>query len=491
MQYCNIKLLDSQKIVVHLWSNLKQKKMEQSVLDMISLNSIYFFYDGWRNGKSGSITQKMDIYRFYEKCPDRDDIKYVKDEDNPIVAKGIVSYWLRFNSRANNTLKKLTIYREKIPETIKEQFDNYTQMRFEQFKAEHRDDPDAWDWDWDYEFYAKTIIPHEMKFNKESEALFAYISDDDVKLVRSVMVNYIKYLKKCRSDRGYNVSPELMVLRAIAFQDDTMLEDLEDFEVRTILKDLADRGFIQVAWIEGGRSEGERLLDRGWVYMKQLENNRSEIKVDFVDKPLYTHEEEFESETEDIEQPSNINKGIQHLKPIKENWDDSYDYIFDERVKPWEIKKALEDIDMPQKISKKRFYYVTFRVLKVLKYLNNKTTGPDFMRWVNIHFNCGWIDDNQHRKQFAFALEGSSRNLENQDPSEWDENTIKGGSGKYHHELAIQLKNTFTKTMINGDAIDDSDSFEHLKDRTMFLRQSTHLRDDDYYALENAFINKG
>lgn len=186
------------------------------------------------------------------------------------------------------------------------------------------------------------------------------------------------------------------------------------------------------------------------------------------------------------------NMGAGHTQIIPdENWDDTYDYIFDERVKPSEIKKAMDSITIPKRISKIRFYYVSCRVLETLKYLTDNTARPDFLRWVNIHFNCGWPDDKKHKRRFSFSLEDSSKNLENQHPSEWDEKTIKGGSGKYHHQLAIDLKNAFTQTMVNGTAIDNSESFEHLKDREKFLRHAYHLEDEKYFVPENAYINDG
>ncbi len=192
-------------------SDPKSVNMEGSVIDKISANNIRYYYEGWRNGKHGSICQTNGIYRFVEMARGKsgilDDVKR-KEEDNPIVAKGIVAYWLQFNSRMDTVIKRLTKYNCEIPKDIREQFANYTQIRFEQFRQEHRDDPNTWDWDWEYEFYVNTIIPHEIAFNKESEALFDYISDSDIELVRGVMNNYIEYLKIICAEKGYKVNEE-------------------------------------------------------------------------------------------------------------------------------------------------------------------------------------------------------------------------------------------------------------------------------------------
>lgn len=273
--------------------------MEESVIDKISANNIRYYYEEWRNGKHGSICQTNGIYRFVEMARGKsgmlDDVNR-NEEDNPIVAIGIVAYWLQFNSRMDTVIKRLTKYNCEIPKDIREQFDNYTQIRFEQFRREHRDDPNTWDWDWDREFYGNVIIPHEIAFNKQSEALFDYISDSDIVLVRGVMNNYIKYLKKIRTEKGYQVNPELLVLRAIESGDETKQEDLEEFEVNTILEDLERKGCIDVYWIKEHTPWSIALLDKGRYYLKQLE----EGSIVNETKPIVTPQQPPKENTVDI-----------------------------------------------------------------------------------------------------------------------------------------------------------------------------------------------
>lgn len=255
--------------------------MKESVLGKISANNIRYYYEGWRNGKKGAVAQlQRGVYRFIEMTHIEhgivDDVHECM-EDNPVVAVGIVAYWLSFSSRLDPVLKKLTRYTA-IPATMRNLFNDYTNERFKEFRELHRDDPYSWNWDWDYEFYVHYIIPNEIRLNKQSEALFDYLPDNDIQNVRSVMSNYIDYLKTIRNEKGYQVNPKLLVLRAIEHMDESMLEDLEDFEISTILDDLENKGYIQVAWIEGHVSEGERILDKGKVYLKQLEAEARAIK---------------------------------------------------------------------------------------------------------------------------------------------------------------------------------------------------------------------
>lgn len=199
---------------------------------------------------------------------------------------------------------------------------------------------------------------------------------------------------------------------------------------------------------------------------------------------------EIDNQGEELETIPPIAVSSDPIGTIETQWDDTYDYIFNTKVKPQEIKKALAGIVRPKKISEVRFYYVSCRILEILNYLSKDALRTDFMRWINLHFNCGWPDDKKHKRRFSFTLEDSSKNLEKQHPSQWNKNTIKGGSGIYHHQLAISLKNTFTQTMVNGKAVDNSNSFEHLIDRPLFL-SGAKLIFDKYHVPTEAYINNG
>ena len=316
--------------------------MEESVLDKISPSNLRYYYEGWRNGKHGSICQKDGIYRFVEMARGKsgivDDVNR-NEKDNPIVAKGIVAYWLQFNSRMDIVIQRLTKYNCEIPKDIREQFDTYTQIRFEQFKREHRDDPNTWDWDWEKEFYTNVIIPHEMAFNKLSEALFDYISDSDIVLIRSVMNSYIKYLKKIRTEKGYQVNPELLVLRAVNSKDETKYEDLEDYEVKAILEKLKGEGYIDALWVHGQeRPWTTKILDKGRVYLKQLEEGIGVVEsMPVVETaPVVTPQQPPKDNTSEIplQTPKipQTPKGSGQEEIEEEERDDTFDSIFDEKI---------------------------------------------------------------------------------------------------------------------------------------------------------------
>jgi hypothetical protein len=62
--------------------------------------------------------------------------------------------------------------------------------------------------------------------------------------------------------------------------------------------------------------------------------------------------------------------------------------------------------------------------------------------------------------------------------------------GKHYRLLALSFKNIFTQTLVKGDPVDDSESYEHLKDRANFLCGAI-LCYDRWTAQPEAYINNG
>ena len=494
-------------------------QMEESVLNYISPTEMRYYYEGWRNGKHGSICQRNGIYRFVEQAHGKsgilDDVKRNKD-DNPIVANGIVAYWLQFNSRMDTVIKLLTIYKNEIPKNIREQFDNYTKISFEQFREKYRDDPNTWNWDWEYEFYTKYIIPHEMELNKISEALFDYISDSDINLVRAVMKNYIKYLKKCRVEKGYRVSPELLVLRSIDTLNEYALEDLEDYEINTTLDRLEGEGYVRVAWVEGHSPEAVRLLDKGRAYLKQLEEGAGVIDVAPIDTQQPSSEQVSTGYSSQMTQPDDDSEYDQdandeewddddeeegeyeaededEVAPESREYDTTYDYIFDPRVKPKALFNAMKGIKYHNKITERRFYYVAYRVFDAINYFSKGTSEHQYLQWINLHFNDyedRWIDDHDHIYLFRFKLDGTAKKLK-EHPSKWNSIKMYSDLAAIHYKLANDLKNTFTFVVDdNGDELKDSESYEHLKDYPQYLSGAQWIV-DKYLVPDEAYVNKG
>lgn len=297
--------------------------MVESVLDKITQGcNTECSFDGWANGKMGAIADLKGegIFCFHEAYYDQDkNLQWVdeKGDNAPVLAVGIVAYWLQ-HRKNNDPISRLYLTKTKESFDIRTQFDRYTQIRYDQFRAQHKDNPDAWNWNWDCEFYGKYIIPYEMRWNMCSEALFEYITKSDVQTVRSVMNNYIVYLKTRRAELGYDVCNELKVLRSVESHDEFLLEDLEDFETNTILDELEDDGCVKVAWCEGHNSYDDvRMLNKGRVYLKQLESKLN-AGLRKKDKDDGAQVKELENKVADDEVKAEVERLRERVKELEE-----------------------------------------------------------------------------------------------------------------------------------------------------------------------------
>lgn len=259
------------------------------------------------------------------------------DDNNPVVIVGIVAYWIKYRTTPNRILSSFRM--EAKPEkTIKEQFDSYTAERYVQFKRNHRDDPETWNWDWDHEFYCKYIIPHEIQLNRQAEALFEYVTEEDVRVVRNVMNYYIEYLKRCRIEKGYRDIPELKILRCLDQKDDAFLENLSNYEFGTIVNSLEQKRFIRVAWMEGHVAEDYQLLDAGRVYLRKLEKE---------EKNEFSEVERLRKENDELRMKMKKDEEPSEDEIIKELVSCFYGIEEDARAFLKQIRAVAEDREKP------------------------------------------------------------------------------------------------------------------------------------------------
>lgn len=159
--------------------------MKESVLNNITTFKPVCAFFEWCNGKKGYIVKDLLYERFEFIEGYRDKYGHLQERrERPVVAVGIVAYWLKSRNSG-------------VP--VRQMFEDYTEERYEQIKFYYRDEPSTWDWDdeqWKIAFY-KWAIENEPKSNKESEALLEYITDSDKEKVRALMEKYMDYLEKC------------------------------------------------------------------------------------------------------------------------------------------------------------------------------------------------------------------------------------------------------------------------------------------------------
>lgn len=433
-------------------------------------NVVVYVNSIWANGKMGSITDaKGDgVFRFFEMKAGKFSAEVIssKPEDNPIVATGIVAYCLH-NRRYDNLLFNKLRLSNFVPQSIINQFVGYTAKLFGQYKEKREQEPNSWRCNVEAEFYTEFIIPFVKKQNKESEALFEYINPSDCQFVQDLMREYILYLeeqekKYISSELSYEDSEESAIDKKVRAAFEKYLEE------NTASEEDIDEIFADIY--------GKDLVDKVNKELSETDEDTSED--DAVDEYLEDEEDEVRGDEDEVRDEED------------EIWDDSMDYIFDKKVNPQAIFNAMKGIKYPKAITDKRFYFVVYKIFVILHYFSQRTGESDFMQWVNLHFNCGWGSFKENKNRFYFNLEDSSKNLKVQHPSEWNESTMYARKGIVYHQLAVDVKNTYTVVVDNGIILKDSDSFEHLKDRVEFLA-GAHEVHGLLWAPDEAYINDG
>ena len=191
-------------------------------------NVVVFVNSTWANGKTGSITDSEGngVFRFFEMKPGKFNTEIVseKPEDNPIVATGIVAYCLHNRKFKNILFKKLRLS-SFLPQSIKQQFNEYTEGLFEKYREEREQEPDSWRCNIEAEFYTNYILPHTISRNDESKALFEYLTPKDCQYIQNLMNEYVLYLEtKQKEFSDDRVKPESRKADRKPFDPDTFRE---------------------------------------------------------------------------------------------------------------------------------------------------------------------------------------------------------------------------------------------------------------------------
>ena len=139
------------------------------------------------------------VYRFYEAFYDKKGNKLLSNSNvanAPIVAVGLVAYWLHYRSNPN----QLASFGRPCTKSIQEIFRDYTAGRLSAYNQEAGQRPSSWRGDLERDFYVQHIIPSEQRLFKQSKALFEYITSEDRQTVKDVMDEYSFYLEdKCKA----------------------------------------------------------------------------------------------------------------------------------------------------------------------------------------------------------------------------------------------------------------------------------------------------
>jgi hypothetical protein len=203
--------------------------------------------DAWLTGQTGEIVdlQGNCVFRFidYIDSPELR-IKHTTEESQlscPVVACGLVGYWLH----------------KKDAEGIKAIFEGYYELRLKEYEKAHESDDDAWERDFKEEFVCRYHLPKEKKLIKASEALFAYITENDKKKIKSITDNYLKF---ARTKRKELYPPNHPANRMI---EDTFLDAYRmggpAYECMSWMRTEYNLPYLGAYWHKGGKTKKEQL----------------------------------------------------------------------------------------------------------------------------------------------------------------------------------------------------------------------------------------
>lgn len=158
-----------------------------TLLNLISKNSNdTIITDKWTNGQIGEIVelQNNNIFYFVHYKSVKGELRnFYKNEEEklnkcPIVAIGIVGYWIKYRSQMS----------------IKDMFDNYYIQSFKQFERCHREDPKLIGKKIDWIFLQYAHLREERKYINTSSKIFSYLTEEDKNKIIAVTKEYKNFV---------------------------------------------------------------------------------------------------------------------------------------------------------------------------------------------------------------------------------------------------------------------------------------------------------
>ena len=186
------------------------------LLDMIPQEShFYYYFRGcWANGKKGSISDSNGhgVYRFYPFIKDENgnqidaEIDFDDYATNPVVAMGIIGYWLHYRKNNDRLASYTTWTKEDERKNTLKIFSDYTEDKLNQYIEREQYSPSSWRRDLKKEFYMDFIIRNEEPLNEKTQALMEYITPSDQQQVKVVIAEYMLFLEDKRKEYKHNSS---------------------------------------------------------------------------------------------------------------------------------------------------------------------------------------------------------------------------------------------------------------------------------------------
>ena len=198
---------------------------EETYIDNIYVPGYGNVFTKWANGKNGAISDidSNCILRFLEINSKETHYKYKEQErkeKSPILASGIVAWWL--------------LYRR--TKAVSDIFEEYYQMRFKQYKDKREKEADSWKCNLEEEFLFNHCLTREQDCVNTSQAIFNFVSEEDGKQIHDVINNYFAFIgnKELLINIKEHMNPEEMVSLEYKILD---ILSLHGKEINANLKD--------------------------------------------------------------------------------------------------------------------------------------------------------------------------------------------------------------------------------------------------------------
>lgn len=167
-------------------------EVSDNLLDATQGSGNYFVCARWANGEVGEIVdlygnneyrfKKYDYVGIIDKRMDYRNFHSSDEEwEYPIVASGIVGYWLHNRRNKNYNVKNL--------------FETYYDNCLKAYCELRGKDPDSWNSDPTREFAMSVHIGEEIERIEKSKALFPFLRKSDVTPIIQITNNYLEFVK--------------------------------------------------------------------------------------------------------------------------------------------------------------------------------------------------------------------------------------------------------------------------------------------------------
>lgn len=169
--------------------------------------------NGWANGKSGQFNDFDNNYQYRFCETDENGYHYLLNDEEqrklPVLACGFIAWLIKHWGTDTQTI-----------------YSGYLQARLNQYKSSHKNDADVLKRDLDSEFFEQ-YNSQEEKFVLQSEAIFDFISDDDVKKIKNYIINYFDFISRYLPYKVYNSFDE--AIRECEIEDKILLHSITKF----------------------------------------------------------------------------------------------------------------------------------------------------------------------------------------------------------------------------------------------------------------------